>query len=134
MKISMDNIKRYIKMLKELPYLPVDSKSTLFFEIDTGKTVDTGDFVMEMKTTDAGAAALVRPGLMLSLDITEKGKPFTNVYLAYAQIEYSPKFNLGSYLDLVKSIGKVSKGTREDLTQLDCLLIKQDYILAKFEI
>lgn len=130
----MNEMKEYIKLLKEIPYRPIREKSTLFFEIDTGKTTDTGDFVMETKQNDSGASGLVHPGLILSVQETEKGKVFTDVSLAYAQIEYSPKFNLDSYLDLVKNTGKVSDKVRNKLTSLECLLVKKDYIIAEFEI
>lgn len=134
MKITMENIKEYIKLLKEIPYYPVDNKSTLFFEIDTGVVVDSGDFVMELKNNNSGAAGTLRPGLVLNISTNEKGKVFADVFLAYAQIEYSPEFSLSSYLNLVRNTGKVGKNSREKLTSLECRLVKNDYIMAKFEI
>lgn len=134
MNITMKDMKKYIKLLQNIPYYPLHDKSTIFFEIDTGKTVDNGGFIMEIKQTESGAKALVRPGLILSAYETEKGKHFTQVSLAYAAIDYSPEFNLDSYLDLIAGKGSISKKDRDILTTLDAKLVKMNDILAEFEL
>ena len=131
MKVTMDKIKEYSKLLSSIDYLPINEKSRIFFDLDTGRTVENGSFVMEVKNQEYGANALAKPGLVLSMEANEKGKTHTEVHLAYAQIEYAPKFDIGSFLDLV---GGVSKNNKAKITELDCLLVKNDYILAEFEL
>lgn len=132
MKIALDEIKSYKKILMDVPYSPIGEKSKIFFELDTGRTVDTGSFVMEVKNQEQGACSLIKPGIVVSYETDNKGKQRTVANLAYAQTEYSPKFDIGSYIDIIG--GKLSKSNREKLTSLDCLLVKKDYILAEFEL
>ena len=50
MLINENELKKYAKRLESVPFAPVTkSSATFFFGIDPGKTVDDGQFVMEVK-------------------------------------------------------------------------------------
>lgn len=134
MLINENELKKYVKRLESVPFAPVaKSSATFFFGIDTGKTVDDGQFVMEVKDKkETGSAASVKPGLVLLKEEDAKGRLYTKVVLAYADINYSPKFNLDAYLDFVEA--KINKKDRALLTELDAYLVKPEYIFAEFEI
>ena len=88
---------------------------------------------MEVKDKkETGSAASVKPGLVLLKEEDAKGRLYTKVVLAYADINYSPKFNLDAYLDFVEA--KINKKDRAFLTELDAYLVKPEYIFAEFEI
>ena len=131
MKIKLSEIRSIAKILEKIPYNPVNEKSKFFFEIDCGKVVDDGSFVMEVKDKNVGAASLVKPGLTISLLHTEK-KDRTIAGLIYAQVDYAPKFNLDSYLDILGI--KLSSKDRQTLSNLDVYLVKKEYILSEFDI
>ena len=134
MLINENELKKYAKRLENVPFAPVaKSSAAFFFGIDTGKTVDDGQFVMEVKDKkETGSAASVKPGLVLLKEKDAKGRLYTKVVLAYADINYSPKFNLDAYLDFVEA--KINKKDRAFLTELDAYLVKPEYIFAEFEI
>lgn len=133
MKIKRDEINKFKKLLEKIPYIPMNgNKSTIFFEIETEKVVDDGSFIFTEKDTNTGSAALVRPGLALFMEKDEKEKIHTKVNLVYAQTAYCPKFNVPMYLDIIgKNFGKNDLLT---LTELETLLVSNDYILAILDI
>jgi len=130
MKIKLEELNKYIKQLSNIPYVPLKDKFTIFFEIDTTKVVDREGFVLDMKEKES-TTIVAKPGLILSCDTTGK-KPRTVVSLGYANITYSPKFNLESYFDILGV--KMPTKERKMLTDLDALLIKDEYILGEFEL
>lgn len=134
MLITINEMKKYIKLLRNIPYYPLTEKSTIFFEISVDKTVENGGFVRDVRQNNDGAAGTLKPGLILSAEKNDKGKYITQVSLAYAQVEYSPEFDMGTYLDLIADRGSVSKKDRDLLTALDAKLVKSEYIYAEFEI
>lgn len=133
MKIKQSDIKKARDVLSEIDYRPIDKKSSIFFEIDPGKTVEDDGFILEQKGPGkTGSAAYVRPGLVLEVDELEKGGTETYSLLAYANIEYSQIFDLGTYLDITGS--RLSKKSREFIKDLDVYLVDDKYVLAKFDI
>lgn len=129
-KIKIEELDKILKLLVKFNISEcISGKSKLFFPVDTEKTVEVDTFQFSLKDTNTGAASYVKPGIM----VCDKNEPNNyKVKLAYATLEYSPKFNFVELLDILGI--KVNKKELAELSELECLLVKNDYILVEFDI
>lgn len=128
MKLDRKDIKKTVKMLMDIKYEPADRElSYIFFPIDSslGKDIDGLEFIS--KSTVRGIKEVLTPGLILSKENNE-----TVVNLAYADVKYSPHFELIQYMDITNQT--LNKNLEEFLNNNDCLIVGTEYVKAKFKL
>lgn len=130
MEIQKNDLKRAIKVVSALPFYPTSkNKSTIFFPIEKdNKEITDGQFTLNVKPK-GGAAGCLRAGLAIEYTQDKVVKCF----LAYADLSYSPLFDLDEYLSLQDTV-HLNKNDAEYLRSLNSYLTPNDYILAQFTI
>lgn len=127
--IKKEDLKGTIKLLKSIKFDRNDeSKSTLFFPIESERTDDLDGLELVVKSTGAASKKELTPGIILVN--TDDKKP--EVMLAYANTDYCPKFDVIQYLDIVN--GSISKGLKSFLNDHDVLLVGKEYISIVFNL
>lgn len=127
-RIKKEEIKKAVKLLKEIKTNTVRSKAELFFPIDTNRQEDFDGFELTVKHTGMASKKVQTPGLILYKD--DQGKP--GVMLAYADVDYSPQFDMIQHLEILDE--KIGKDLRSFLIENECLLVKEDYISGYFNL
>lgn len=127
-RLQKSELKRFKSLLtKDVKVESTLKKSFIFFPIDASRVEDIGGFDLNIKSTGTASRQELTPGLM----ITPKDDYGFDVDLSYANISYSPKFDMLQYLELVDC--KCSKELRTLLTETECLIVPLEYVMASFE-
>jgi hypothetical protein len=125
MKIKKEDIRKYLKVFKDIPYEPVGDRNDLIvFPIDNTKVVENNGFEFQVKGTTAGVAKDPEPILILMKD--DQAVLGT---VGYADLTYGRKLSIKDYTSLMDC--KVTKGISE-LDGYECYLLQKDYIFAMF--
>lgn len=132
-KIKKTEIKEVIKLLKKINYCPSgNNKSTLFFPIEEEYTTNSDGIELVNKSRNSGAVSYVKPGLCLEIVANEKEKKELKIFLGYAQTEYCPHIDMRQFVELSKSGFSEKEKTR--IAELECLLVKNENLLAEYYI
>lgn len=127
-KVKIEELDKVQKLLSKLKIKKCLSKSKIFFPIEVEKTVEVDNFQLSLRDTNEGASSLTKAGLVIVGDREDN----LEVSLGYATTEYAPKFD---FLGLAELLGtKYSKKEIEILRDLECFLIKNEYILEIFDL
>jgi len=126
MEIKKEEIKKACNLLKKVEFLPTKkSKAILFFPIEKNvKAEINNSLILIEEKEDYGSGKFLRAGIALEV---EEGKVIPT--LAYATIEYALKFNLKEFL---KILNKNSEKEILDICSFDCVLVREEQILAEF--
>ena len=127
-RIKKENIKKTLKLLKEIKLNDLEKKSQIFFPIDTERAEDFDGLELAIKHNGTASKKVLTPGLVISKD--EQGK--TLIILAYADVTYSPEFDMIQHLEILDT--KISKELRAFLVEAECLIVKEDYISGYFSL
>lgn len=131
-RISKDKVKHAAALINESGLMTmVSTKGALFFPIDApekSSESETGVILIETKKT--GSAALVKPGLILSMG--EKDK-VPSILFGYATTEYATNFDTAEYHLVTEDRGFLSDEESSELEQFECLAISKESILVSFE-
>lgn len=127
-RIKKDELKKAIKTLKEIKLNTISKKAHIFFPIDTERQEDFDGLELTIKHKGVASKKVQTPGLVISKDEQDK----TMIVLAYADIDYSPEFDMIQHLEILDM--RISKDLRAFLIENECLLIKEDYISGYFSL
>lgn len=127
-KIKKEDIGKSIRYLKSIDFKQYSKKSYIFLPIENTRNEDFDGLEMIIKGTGTASKKEYMPGLIL-ISNEEKG---TSVELAYANIDYSPAFDMVQFLELTGE--NISKNLKEFLSEYETLLVNTDYIAATFDI
>lgn len=109
----------------------VGTKGTLFFPIDAPEKVsESEEGVILLETRKAGSAALVKPGLILSIGERDN---VPAVLFGYVTTEYAVPFEVSEYHAITGDRGFLSEEQVSELNDLECLMVKKESILVAFE-
>ena len=125
MKIKKEDIRKFIKVFKDIPYYPVGDRNDLIvFPIDNTKVVENNGFELQIKGNNNGVAKDPEPIIILM-----KEKDAVLGTIGYAELTYGRRFSIKDYVSLMG--GKITKGIAE-LDEYECYLLQEDYIFAMF--
>lgn len=128
-RLTKEELKKFIKNAKKIKLEQTLKKSYIFFPIEMERTEEVDGFSLTIKPNlVAGSKMEHTPGIIL----VPTQEECADVNLAYANLNYSPDFDLVQYMELVDCT--CSKDFKEMISELDCKLVASEYISISFEI
>ena len=132
MKLEKKNIKILTNILKGIPYDPIDPEkcSHIVFPIDMSVApVEDENSMILPGSHCIGTGSKKDPDVFIEISPEYED----TISLAYGDLQYSRKFNILDYCDLI-DYKKLSKKDKDFLSNLECYLLNSDYILCSFAI
>jgi hypothetical protein len=132
-RISRESVKKVTSLIGESGLLTmIVSKGALFFPVETPeKSSESETGVILVEARKDGSAALVKPGLILSIGENES---IPTVFFGYATTEYAVNFDTAEYHLLTGDKGFLTNEEAAELEGYECLVVKKDSILVAFEV
>ncbi len=131
-RITKERVNAVALMLGESGLMTMAStKGVLFFPIDAPEKVSESDSgVILLENRREGSAALVKPGLILSIGDRDK---IPAVLFGYVTTEYAAHFDVTDYHNITGDKGFLSEEQIAELNDLECLMVKKDSVMVAFE-
>lgn len=132
MKIKKEEIKKMSKILEHITYRPIreEKASVIFFPIASDEFRDVDGMALSLtSSSEKGVKKELTPGLVLQIYHGEK-RDNTYVALAYADLSYSPEFNIIQFMEF--NGDRLAKKDFEKLKEYECNIVKPDYIQGMF--
>jgi len=131
-RISKDNVKKVTSIISESGLMTmIVSKGVLFFPVEAPeKKFESETGVILVEARKDGSAALIKPGLILSIGEREKAP---SVFFGYATTEYAVNFDTAEYHLVTQDKGFLSEEEIAELEGYECLVLKKDSILVAFD-
>jgi hypothetical protein len=132
MKLKREDIKKTVRSIKASPFREiVNGRGTVFVPFEVEENIEEkGNGIVLMETKKEGSRTFVKPGLLI-----RRGKDGeeVSVTVAYVSTEYAAPFNFKMF---IKYVGKQDSPRRaiNNLSSLDYLLVREDYILTEFKL
>jgi hypothetical protein len=132
-RISKERVNKIAEALGESGLMTmVSTKGVLFFPIDTPEKVSESDTgVILLETKKEGSAALVKPGLIVSMGDRDK---IPSVLFGYATTEYAAHFEVADYHSITGDKGFLSEEQISELNDLECFMLKKESVMVAFEL
>jgi hypothetical protein len=131
-KISKDGLKKAYALINESGLMTMaPTKGVLFFPAEAPERVherETGVILVE--TRKEGSAALVKPGLIVT--IAEK-QNVPSILFGYASVEYGVPFLIAEYQEMTGDAGFLSADESAELADLECIALDRSAVLVAFE-
>lgn len=131
-RLKKERVAKFIGILRESSLMTmVNTKGVLFFPVDAPEKVSQSETgVILIETRKEGSAALVKPGLILSIGEKED---IPTVFFGYATTEYAVQFDVSEYHEITGDIGFLSEEELAEINDTECLMVKKDSIMSAFE-
>ena len=128
--INTNEVKEVAKLLSTLKYDTFSDKSRLFFPIDASYEKDLDGFQLSSRTSrvPGGSKNPLTPGLIL----INCGDGKADVKLAYADLTYSPSFDMIQHSEILGH--SLSKKLKEVLSETETYIVLNDYVSLVFNL